>query len=686
MKKAYFKILILCFLHFAFRAYAQNSIIDSLQKDLQTQKAATNKVNTLILSGNNLFNGFSYYKNSFEYLNQAGYLSEKLNFARGQENAYYNITYFLNIDSLKQILQTNKEDTAKVNTLNILSKIFTYRRDLPNALLYSQRALSLAEKIHSKAGIAQSYETLGGYYRAQENAFESLRNYYTSLRLCEEIGHKKQSAICLFWIGFVYYFLQEDYQRAHNAFSNGLKIYRQIGTDNFYYAQCYIFLGNIYRIEEQYEQALKYVAVGLKMSIANEYKQAAANAYLCIGDILSTRVEHGQTINNKAEQIIALKEARKSYLEAVNNFRAVGDIGGAGDSYERVAEMNIKLHQFSQAQKYVDSALLMAKGMDQKDNFGKSYLVQAKLDSAQSNFKQAYKHYKLYTLYRDSILNEETKKKSLQASMQYEFDKKQSAARADHDKKDAIATAEIKNQKLIRNFSIAGAVAVLIFSVYSFSRYQKKKKLQNEQALMNERLRISRELHDEVGATLSGIAMYSHLTKEQIKNADTTQVEKSLNIMQQSAGEMVNKLNDIVWLVNPDQDSLQKLIQRLEEYATDMAMIKNMQVKVNAPEHLHEHSLPMESRRNIYLFCKEAINNAVKYSNGTILELNIKEENGTLEFSVSDNGKGFDAVTVRRGNGLENMQKRADEIGAKLTVQSKEGEGTLVSMQVKITL
>jgi signal transduction histidine kinase len=202
---------------------------------------------------------------------------------------------------------------------------------------------------------------------------------------------------------------------------------------------------------------------------------------------------------------------------------------------------------------------------------------------------------------------------------------------------------------------------------------------------MNERLRISRELHDEVGATLSGIAMYSHLTKEQIKNAQINEVEKSLNIMQQSSGEMVNKLNDIVWLINPDQDSLQKLIQRLEEYATDMAIIKNIQVKVTVPAHLHEHILPVESRRNIYLFCKEAINNAVKYSEGSLLELNIKEVGDKLEFSVSDNGKGFDAVMVRRGNGLENMQKRADEIGAKLLLQSKKDEGSLLSMQLKIT-
>jgi signal transduction histidine kinase len=108
-------------------------------------------------------------------------------------------------------------------------------------------------------------------------------------------------------------------------------------------------------------------------------------------------------------------------------------------------------------------------------------------------------------------------------------------------------------------------------------------------------------------------------------------------------------------------------------------------VKITVPDKIAEISLPIENRRNIYLFCKEAINNAVKYSQGSLLELTIKETNGKLEFSVRDNGKGFDAVMVKRGNGLENMQKRADEIGAKLTLQSKLNEGAMVSMQCKIT-
>jgi signal transduction histidine kinase len=152
--------------------------------------------------------------------------------------------------------------------------------------------------------------------------------------------------------------------------------------------------------------------------------------------------------------------------------------------------------------------------------------------------------------------------------------------------------------------------------------------------------------------------------------------------MQQSAGNMVNRLNDIVWLLNPKHDSIQELIQRLEEYANEMAHAKNMLVTVNAPAGLDEYSLPVESRRNIYLFCKEAINNAVKYSEGTLLELIFNDKNGILEFCVSDNGKGFDPDTVRRGNGLGNMRKRAEEAGATFHIQSALQSGTSVSFQV----
>ena len=126
-------------------------------------------------------------------------------------------------------------------------------------------------------------------------------------------------------------------------------------------------------------------------------------------------------------------------------------------------------------------------------------------------------------------------------------------------------------------------------------------------------------------------------------------------------------------------------MQKLEEYAMEMALAKNMKVQVKATESLAELQLPVESRHNIYLLSKEAINNAVKYSHATRLELSVHQSDHVIEFAITDNGKGFDMTTVKKGNGLINMHKRADEAGAMLSVQSAPGEGTVILLQCKIT-
>lgn len=209
--------------------------------------------------------------------------------------------------------------------------------------------------------------------------------------------------------------------------------------------------------------------------------------------------------------------------------------------------------------------------------------------------------------------------------------------------------------------------------------------IEAELKVEKERNRIKRDFHDEIGATLSGISMYSYLGLQQVKAVNISEAEKSLLIMQESAALITDKLNDIVWFINPDQDSLQKLVQRLEEYAGEMTAVKNIKLQTSVPEHFSTQSLSVESRRNIYLFCKEVINNAVKYSEAGLLELSVKENNHMLEITISDNGKGFDIESVKRGNGLDNMQKRADELGGHLNIQSKPGAGCQVSLKLKIT-
>jgi two-component sensor histidine kinase len=221
-------------------------------------------------------------------------------------------------------------------------------------------------------------------------------------------------------------------------------------------------------------------------------------------------------------------------------------------------------------------------------------------------------------------------------------------------------------------------LAVFIYALFMYRINQLKK-------VIEVREKISQDLHDEVGATLSGISMYSHLTREQIKTKQTNEVERSLDIIQQSASDMVNRLNDIVWVVNPQHDSLQKLVQKLEEFATEIAMTKKMKVNVRVESKIADLKFSMETRRNIYLLCKEAINNAVKYSHGSLLELTVQRFDHSVEILVKDNGTGFDTATIKKGNGLTNMQKRADEINAKLLVQSGKDNGTVISLQYKIT-
>ncbi len=222
---------------------------------------------------------------------------------------------------------------------------------------------------------------------------------------------------------------------------------------------------------------------------------------------------------------------------------------------------------------------------------------------------------------------------------------------------------------------------LLIAGLYSLYRYR----LKQIKEVFAVRTKISQDLHDEVGATLSGISLYSHLTREQVRTNQTTEVEKSLSVIQQSASDMVSRLSDIVWVVNPQHDSLQKLLQKLEEVGTDMAMTSNIKMQVNVEPGIAALKLPMEDRHSIYLICKEAINNAVKYSQATELALSVNAVDHSVQFLVKDNGKGFDISKVKKGNGLDNMQKRADEIGANLTFQSTLNEGALVSLQYKIT-
>lgn len=218
---------------------------------------------------------------------------------------------------------------------------------------------------------------------------------------------------------------------------------------------------------------------------------------------------------------------------------------------------------------------------------------------------------------------------------------------------------------------------ILIFSAYTLIiRYKQKKSRELEQL----RARIASDLHDDIGATLSAIALYANTLKNQM-DKDQPHLQNILGRIGDNSREMVSSMSDIVWAINPANDFGEKFILRMRDYAADMCQSKDILLHFHADETLSGLKLPLELRKNMYLIFKESINNAVKYSGAQNIHISLRSSEKAFYLSVYDDGTGFDTNSNKQGNGLKNMQSRAVEMGAVLSIDSIIGKGTKVNLQ-----
>ncbi len=191
---------------------------------------------------------------------------------------------------------------------------------------------------------------------------------------------------------------------------------------------------------------------------------------------------------------------------------------------------------------------------------------------------------------------------------------------------------------------------------------------------------LSRDLHDEVGATLTGIRVFGQLAKER-PETQAVNLEKINNYSE----EMLNKMSDIVWAINPDNDSIDRMISKLHSYAAAITSAKDIQLEFRIDESIRKKSLDMNLRKNLYLLSKEAINNAVKYADckKILLLLDTGLRSGTLR--IEDDGIGFNYGNGQTGNGLNNMKARAAEVHGKLRIDTSPGKGTAVELVFNFT-
>ncbi|MFN7120091.1 MAG: two-component regulator propeller domain-containing protein, partial [Saprospiraceae bacterium] len=229
-----------------------------------------------------------------------------------------------------------------------------------------------------------------------------------------------------------------------------------------------------------------------------------------------------------------------------------------------------------------------------------------------------------------------------------------------------------------RTWLFWGLLVLLGFSIVAgILWYRWQQRLQLEAV----RDRIARDLHDDVGSTLSSIRFFSEFARSKVVNPEVTPILQRIN---ESAATLSESMQDIIWTINSKHDQLDDLVTRMRQFALRLLEARNIRFHTNVSEHFLPTRLTINQRRNIYLIFKEAVTNAAKYADCSEVELRLHQVKRYLKMVITDNGKGFDLESVQRGNGLLNMQKRASEIGGSLSIHTQPGTGTCIELMIKI--
>jgi ligand-binding sensor domain-containing protein/two-component sensor histidine kinase len=231
---------------------------------------------------------------------------------------------------------------------------------------------------------------------------------------------------------------------------------------------------------------------------------------------------------------------------------------------------------------------------------------------------------------------------------------------------------------------LALAATTVGLAGYTVYRYRLAQLLKLERM----RTRIATDLHDDIGSSLSQIAVLSEVSRQRLGKQEND-VGESLAQIANTSRDLVDSMSDIVWAINPRRDRLSDLVQRMREFAGDVFTAREIEFNFRAPAAGLELRLDADLRRQLYLIFKEAVNNAARHSRCTQAEIEFEVAQDRLLLCVRDNGRGFgpdsDVAISRNGNGLASMRERAQALGGEIKIISQPEQGTAVKLNLPLS-
>jgi signal transduction histidine kinase len=629
-----------------------------------------------------------------KYAEEGKFFAQKINYTKGVGLMQYakGFTYYCQrnyqkaldtIANARQILESISDITNSGHCTFIMAHINYDKGNYPQVIIHSEAALAKWKLSGFSAlngvcynDMALAYIRMGKYNKTVEY---SLKAYQIS----KTISDKPGMAQSLQLMGSSFY----DFKNYDNAFKNikAASLLNLELKDSFAFARNTNMLGEIYLEQNNLTGAMKLFQESFDIySRSNAPPWGQPWGYSNIGSVYERIGDSLQGLNSKENAMVNYKKALENYHQSLQKFQAIKDPAGSCEQMMLLGRTYFKLNNITQAKKLLLQGVELSAQIGEKRHMASSYLYLSKVDSAEKNISLAYKHYKLHVLYRDSVYNMQ----SFQSLLAYK-------AQEDVEKKDneiALLETENKLQKALsekrsqgRNFAYLIAALLLMGGIYGYFRFKKQNKIKAEQKLLRDRLAISQDLHDSIGSTLSSIAVYSQVAKIHGARNEHDDMNEMLERISAASGETVVEMNDIVWALNPQNDSMEKIVQRMESFAKPLAAARNIHFDFIYNTSLLDLSLNMSVRKNLYLIFKEAVNNSIKYSGAKDLIVSLLPKEQILELKIYDNGIGFniestikDKQSSLSGNGLINLYKRASEINGQLDILSNSNNGTTI--------
>jgi tetratricopeptide (TPR) repeat protein len=477
----------------AFRASSQDPITDSLQALLKTEKNDTARLRYLFQISDAQDNAGNY-DEGIKYSLQSVGIAEEILKERTHENSAE--------------IQTIQKYLGKA--YGLLGILYRNKSISSEALKYHAKALRIREELQDKKGIAASYNNIGNVHEDLGNYAEALKQYLESLKMKEAIGDKKGSANSYNNIGNVYNNLQ-NYPEAIKNHLTALKLREEI-NDRKGIASSYNNIGNIYFEQAQKETDPLIKKIKLELSLKNHFfsrkismeigdARGLANSYINIGGVY-----HDQALLEKDPEgkQVMLNKAMDNFSLSLKLRDSIGDRAGVAAAYTNLGMTFLKLKKYPEARQALLKSKALATEVGFKECLMEIYNTLMHLDSTSGNFKGAYENLRLYILYRDSLDNEETRKKTIQAQMSFEFEKKEAVATAEHqkemDNQKVLSEEKSKKQKIVLALVSCFLLLVIGFSAFIFRslRLTKKQKSVIEQQMEiveKQKLEVERQKH-----------------------------------------------------------------------------------------------------------------------------------------------------------------------------------------------